>query len=67
MAQAIVWSALAGVTGIMVAFLLSVMLFSVIRLFLDGTKRPQQVSCEIPAWGASYWHGFLSWAPLLPS
>lgn len=61
MAQAIVWSALAGITGIMVAFLLSVMLFSVIRLFLYGNKAAPTGWLRDTSMG-----GFLlAWIPLM--
>ena len=61
MAQAIVWSALAGITGIMVAFLLSTMLFSVIRLFLDGNKASPTGWLRDTSMG-----GFLlAWIPLM--
>lgn len=61
MAQAIVWSALAGITGIMVAFLLSIMLFSVIRLFLDGNKASPTGWLRDTSMG-----GFLlAWIPLM--
>lgn len=59
--QVVAWSALAGVRGIMVAFLLSIMVFAVVRLFLEGNKAAPKNWLRDTSMG-----GFLlAWIPLM--
>lgn len=62
-AQGILWSSLAGIKGVAMAFVLGVMLFSTIRLFASGrTGRPE-------GWLRDTTMGvfLLAWLPLLAS